>query len=139
MFLLDTNVLSALINPTPPVSVLRWIAEQNYQELFTASVCQAELLAGLAIMPQGQRRHRLERAAERIFDDDFDGQILAFDAAAAEVYAHIFAGRRRMGRPMPTLDLMIAATAMAHSAEIVTRNVSDFEGCGVVVINPWDE
>jgi len=139
MFLLDTNVLSALLYPTPPDSVVQWVASQTYDDLFTASVCQAELLAGLAIMPQGRRRRRLEQAAEMMFGDDLAGQILPFDTVATLSYAHIFADRRRLGRPIATMDLMIAAIAVSHDAIVVTRNMDDFEGCGVAVINPWDE
>ena len=139
MFLLDTNVLSALMYPIPPVVVVRWIAARSYEELFTSSVCQAEVLAGLAIMPRGRRRQRLEQAADVMFEDDFAGQILPFDTKAAMHYAHILVERRRSGRPISTEDLMIAAIALSRDAIIVTRNVYDFEGCGVGVINPWDE
>jgi hypothetical protein len=139
MFLLDTNVLSALLYPTPPSSVVGWLAARAYDDLFTASVCQAEILAGLAVMPPGRRRQRLEEAAEAMFGKDFEGQILAFDAAATTSYADIFASRRRVGRPIATVDLMIAAIALSRDATVVTRDVYDFEGCGVAVINPWDE
>ncbi len=139
MFLLDTNVLSALMYPVPPAVVVRWIAAQSYDELFTASVCQAEVLAGLAIMPQGRRRHRLEQAAEMMFGDDFAGQILPFDTGATESYAHILVNRRRAGRPIATEDLMIAAIARSRDFSVVTRNIDDFNGCGVIVINPWEE
>jgi hypothetical protein len=125
--------------PTPPVVVVRWVAARSYDEIFTASVCQTEVLAGLAIMPRGRRRQRLEEAADVMFRDDFAGQILPFDTKATTHYAHILVNRRRSGRPISTEDLMIAAIALSQDASIVTRNVYDFEDCGVEVINPWDE
>jgi toxin FitB len=139
MLLLDTNVLSALMATERPAAINRWLAVQSASLLVTASICQAEILAGLAIMPPGRRRSELEAAARGLFADDFAGRVLPFDATGAEIYSSIFAARRRMGRPMATLDLIIAATAASHGADIVTRNVRDFDGCGITVINPWDE
>ena len=138
MLLLDTNVLSALIEPLPPAPVRDWIVGQRRELLVTAATCQAEILAGLAIMPRGRRRRGLERAAHMMFSEDFGGRVPPFNSPAAKAYAHIFAIRRRAGRPVAEMDLMIAAIALAHDADIVTRNVADFEGCGVALINPWD-
>jgi predicted nucleic acid-binding protein len=106
---------------------------------YTAAICQAEILAGIAILPEGRRRRDLADAAQAMFQENFDGKIWPFDTAAAAAYAEIFAGRRRGGRRAEPTDLMIAAIALAHGADIVTRNVEDFAGCGVTVINPWDE
>jgi toxin FitB len=137
MFLLDTNVLSAVMTAQPPPRVAAWMSGQPPSLLYTAAVCQAEILAGLAIMPEGRRRLDLEAAARAMFLEDFEGRVLVFDTAAAEAYAEIFAVRRRAGRPVATLDLMIAAIARCHGASVVTRNVADFDGCGIAVVNPW--
>src|ERR1700722_11664697 len=111
MFILDTNILSAMMNPRPAPEVAAWISLRSIDELFTASPCQAEILSGLAIMPEGRRRDDLQAAAHAMFNDDFEGRILAFDAGAAVAYAEIFVDRRRAGRPAATIDLMIAAIA----------------------------
>ena len=138
MFLLDTNVISALMQTPPEPNAAAWAAAQLLPDVFTTAVCQAEILAGLAIMPEGRRRRDLEAAARAMFLDVFDGHILPFDAAAASTYAEIVAARRRAGRPGTTLDLMIAAIARARGANVVTRNVADFTASGVPIINPWD-
>ena len=138
MFLLDTNVLSAVIATVPPPQVARWVAAQAPELLFTATLCQAEMLAGLAVMPAGRRRETLEHAAERMFAEDFAGRLLPFDSPAANAYARVFAARRHAGRPAPEMDLLIAATALANGATVVTRNVADFGDLGVLVLNPWD-
>jgi toxin FitB len=138
MFLLDTNVLSALMYPSPPRAVMEWVSIHPYDELYTASVCQAEILAGLAVMPHGRRRQRLEQEASAMFASDFADQVLPFDTNATASYASILVARRRMGRPISTEDLMIAAIALSRGASVVTRNVGDFDGCGVAVINPWN-
>ena len=137
MFLLDTNVLSNLRAAQPQPEVAAWLNAQTDELLFTAAVCQAEILSGLAILPEGRRRTELEVAARAMFLDDFEGRILPFDVVAAETYAEIYAARRRAGRSASTADLMIAAIARVHGARIVTRNVADFAGCSVPLINPW--
>ena len=138
MFLLDTNVLSAVMGSRPVPEVAAWVAAQPEEQLFTTSVCQAEILAGVAVMPDGRRRRGLEAAAKAIFASAFDGRILPFDETSAEFYAEIFATRRRAGKPTATTDLMIAAIARAQGADMVTRNTADFEGCGLTLINPWE-
>jgi toxin FitB len=137
MFVLDTNILSAIMGSRPVPEVAAWIAGQPEDLLFTATVCQAEVLSGLAVMPVGRRRLALEAAARAIFTEDFDGRVLPFDAAAAAAYVDSCAARRRAGRPAAPLDLMIAAVARAKGAAVVTRDTSGFEDCGVPLINPW--
>ena len=69
--------------------------------------------------------------------EDFAGRLLAFDSPAARSYALIAAARRAAGQPIAQADGQIAATAYAHGAAVATRNVADFLGCGIAVIDPW--
>ena len=137
MFVLDTNVLSVLMAAQPPREVAAWVSAQPEDLLFTAAVCQAEILSGLAVLPEGRRRSNVEAAARAMFLDDFDGRVLPFDTVAAEGYADMYARRRRAGRPVAIADLMIAAIARVHGASVVTRNITDFDTCGVPILNPW--
>lgn len=137
MFILDTNVLSAMMGPRPAPQVADWVSGQRIERLFTVSVCQAEILSGLAILPPGRRRQALEVAAQAMFMEDFAGRVLPFDMSAAVAYADIFAARRSAGRPIATMDLMIAAVARVHGASVVTRDGGGFAGCGVTVVDPW--
>lgn len=139
MLVLDTNMLSEMMRAEPEPKIADWIVRQPSDALFTAAMCQAEILAGLAIIPSGRRRADLEGAARAMFADDFAGRVLPFDTEAASTYAEIFAARRKLGRPSGTIDLMLAAIARARRASVVTRNVADFEGVGVTIVNPWDE
>ncbi len=139
MFLLDTNILSAIMSPTPVAEVRHWMSGQIADNLFTASVCEAEILSGLAVMSAGRRRSEYEEAARAMFREDFDGRVLSFDTDAAAAYADIFAARKRAGRPVATIDLMIAAIARVRGSAVVTRNVSDFDLCGLRLINPWTD
>jgi predicted nucleic acid-binding protein len=132
-----SNDVRAIRGDRPVPEVATWVAAQPEELLFMTAVCQAEILAGIQILPDGRRRHALQAAARAIFADDFDGRILPFDQTVAGLYAELFAARRRAGRPTTTADLMIAAVARANGASMVTRDISGFEGCGLTLINPW--
>jgi predicted nucleic acid-binding protein len=112
MFVFDTNILSAMMRPERASVVADWIDAQDERRLHTTAISQAEILAGLAAMPDGRRRRAMEAVAEAMFDA-FDERVLAFDADAAAAYAGLYAQRRRSGRPASTQDLMIAAIARA--------------------------
>lgn len=137
-FLLDTNVLSELMRETPNPSVTAWLDSQAIHQLQTSTVSQAEILAGIAVMPAGKRREVLAHGADQIFQKDFKGRCIFFGSAAAERYALVRAQRQRAGRPITTEDAQIAAMALAANLTLVTRNTRDFEGIeGLQVINPW--
>lgn len=137
MFILDTNVASELMRPEPTAAVAAWIAERDAQDMYLTAVSEAELLYGVAILPTGKRRNTLEAAMTRWLDLGFGERILPFDSTAARAYAEIAAGRRHAGRPIGEADCQIAAISRARGAALVTRNVRDFEGTGLDVIDPW--
>ena len=138
MIILDTNVVSELMKATPAERVLGWIATQPASALYTTSITEAEILHGLALLPTGKRRNALESAAEAMLSEDFAGRILPFGSDAARAYARIAADRRRAGRPISHFDAQIAAIARSAGAAIATRNVTDYDRCGVKILNPWD-
>ncbi|MXW30027.1 MAG: type II toxin-antitoxin system VapC family toxin [Chloroflexi bacterium] len=138
MIVLDTNVVSELMKGAPQPEVLAWAKGQARNTLFITTITEAEIRAGIAVLPEGHRRRILAAAAEHILDVSFAGHILPFDSAASHTYGSIVADRRTVGRPISTQDCLIAAIARAHGAGVATRNVSDFEGCGIEVTNPWD-
>jgi predicted nucleic acid-binding protein len=137
VIVLDTNVLSEMMRPAPDATVAAWISTRPASSLFTTMVTQAEILYGLALLPSTRRRRRLEAAVSEMFATDLVGRVLPFDQAAAQSYAEIAAARRRAGRPLAQIDAQIAAIARSRDAGVATRNVADFEGCGIGVIDPW--
>ena len=137
MIVLDTNVLSEVLRPVPESSVMDWLAIQPRVSLFTTAVTRGEILSGIRLLPDGKRRRGLWEAAKKIFDADFADQVLSFDSDAADMYADIAASRRTAGKPISQFDAMIVAMARSRGASLATRNVKDFEDCGVDVINPW--
>jgi predicted nucleic acid-binding protein len=137
MIVLDTNVLSESLRPKPAVKVLDWMRSQPAVALFTTAITEAEIYYGIALLPQGTRRRSLESAVGEIFARSFAGRILPFDSAAAREYAEIAVARRRSGRPISESDGRIAAIARSRGAVLATRDVEDFTGCKLEVLNPW--
>jgi len=137
MILLDTNILSELMRPLPDPVVEAWIGSQPPASLFISTITEAELRYGAALMPNGRRRDAVAAAIEGMMMEDFHGRILTFDSAAATFYAQIAADRRAAGRPITPFDAQIAAIARSRGATLATRNVPDFEGCGIEIVNPW--
>jgi predicted nucleic acid-binding protein len=139
MIVLDTNVLSEALRPRPSDAVRRWMTEQPADNLFTTSICEAEILYGLALIPAGRRRTALQREITAIFGEAFAGRILPFDSASARAFAQIAAARRTLGRPISDLDAQIAAITSSHGATLATRNIDDFADCGIRLLNPWED
>ena len=137
MIVLDTNVVSELMRPSPVASVIEWVARQAAPSLYLSTISEAELRYGVEILPAGQRRDRLRGEIEGMLQEDFAGRVLTFDRSAAQAYAVIGAARRAAGRPIGHADCQIAAVARSIGAPVATRDVSDFEGCGIEVIDPW--
>jgi predicted nucleic acid-binding protein len=137
MIILDTNVLSEVLRPTPEAEVLAWLERQTPADLYTTTVTEAEVFFGIEAAPIGRKRDQLRFEAEGMFEEDFDGRVLAFDRAAARAYGRIVAARKAAGRPVGAMDAQILAIASCRDATVATRDVSDFEGCGVRVVNPW--
>jgi predicted nucleic acid-binding protein len=137
MILLDTNVISELMKPFPHAKVEIWLDRQLPSDCFVSAVTEAELRYGIEILPLGQRRQQFGIALNGMLAQDFAGRILAFDSAAALMYATIAADRRTSGRPISQFDAQIAAIARSVGATLATRNVADFQGCGISIVDPW--
>ena len=137
MIVLDTNVVSEPMHPSPSEVVVQWMTRQVQSDLYISTVSEAELRYGAELLPAGRRKDVLLSTIETMLREDFAGRILPFDRAAAQYYAVIAAARRAAGMPVKYFDCQIAAIARARGWSVATRNVRDFEGCGVEVINPW--
>jgi predicted nucleic acid-binding protein len=137
MFILDTNVLSELMNPEGASAALAWSDAVDPEDQFTTALNQAEVLYGLAVMPEGRKRADRITWADQMFAEDFRGRILPFDQRAAGHYANILSTRRSLGRRIDTIDAQIAAVARATGMTVVTRNVRDFADCEIELVNPW--
>jgi predicted nucleic acid-binding protein len=138
VIVIDTNVLSEMARSEAEPAVIAWSNAQPIDDLYTTAITESEMLYGLACVPSGRRHDSLRRAIETAFSALLSGRVLSFDRAAARAYADLAAERRREGRAFHGADLQIAAIARARGARaIATRNIRDFEGCGLTLINPW--
>lgn len=137
MIILDTNVISETMRPAPERNVVAWLNRQDSLSLFLTTPTIAELHYGIQALPNGKRRRALEDGFGRLLREAFEGRILTFDLGAAEKYGHLMNGRRAKGRPLGVVDGQIAAVALDRDAVIATRNVRDFDGCGVKVVDPF--
>ena len=135
--LLDTNVLSELLRAAPNPAVVAWFDAQPNESLFVAAVTEAEMRLGVRLLPAGKRRQALDTAVKAMFAEDFVGRICPFDTVAVPGYVDIVCKRRAAGRPIAQFDAQIAAIALGHGHKLATRNSSDFEGCGLSLIDPW--
>lgn len=136
MIILDTNVVSELMRPSPAPVVLAWLGRQANAELFTTAITAAEVRYGIARLPDGHRKDELIRAADDLFGG-FPDQVLPFDVVAAAAYADLVVHRERTGNPIDGFDGQIAAICRVHGALLATRNVKDFCETGVATLDPF--
>jgi predicted nucleic acid-binding protein len=138
-FLIDTNVLSEYNWPAgPDAGVEHWLETTDRQLHHVSVITLAEIQKGIELLAGGKRRIQLEQWLRQDLEAWFSGRIIPVDRQVAGRWATPVAQRTRAGRPLPTIDSLIAATALAYDLTMVTRNVRDFEGIGATIVNPWD-
>ncbi len=136
MIILDTNVISEAFKPAPHPTVMKWLDAQDPQTLFITTISFAEMVAGVYKMPEGRRRSQLSDLVENKTRHAFEGRILDFDMRATAAFGPISANAFAAGNPIAFADCAIAAIATAHGYILATRNVRDFIGTGIEIINP---
>lgn len=137
-WLLDTCVICEPVSKRPAARVLRWMDEQPEESLYLSVLTLGEIRRGAARLPAGAKRRALERWLEQDLVERFTGRILPVDAEAADLWGRLQAQSEMKGRSLPTLDSLLAATALAQGLTVVTRNTDDFAGTGAELINPWE-
>jgi predicted nucleic acid-binding protein len=137
VIVLDTNVLSELIRGEPDEGVMRWLDSCDATAVSTTAITAAELLYGVARLPSGRRKKQLREAVRGLIEEDLDGRVEPFDVTAAGHYAALVSDREAAGRPVSVADAQIAAICLKLEATLATRNVRDFEGTGIDLLDPW--
>ena len=137
-FLLDTNCISEAVRVRPDPNVENWVRAAEQELLYLSVLTLGEIRKGLAGLAQGKRRTRLETWLEVELQFRFSGRILPIDVGVADRWGLLEADAKRNGKPLSTIDGLLAATAVHHNLTIVTRNVADFNGLSVPVLNPWE-
>src|SRR5437660_2687162 len=136
-FLLDTNVVSEWVRARPNPGVVAWLDEVDEDRVFLSVATLAELRSGIARIPTGSRRVRLEDWLGEELPARFEGRILAIDREVALIWGDVVAEREQAGRPIGAMDAFIAATARVRDLTLVTRNTRDFAGSVSAILNPW--
>lgn len=135
--LLDTCVISELARPAPDPRVLAWLDSVSDDSLRVSVLTLGEIRKGADLLADGPRKVRVDAWLDEL-RTTFADRILPVDEAVALQWGAISAASRRAGRARPSIDSLLAATAIFHHLKLATRNVADFEGTGAVVVNPWD-
>jgi len=138
MIVLDTNVISEPLRQAPENRVTEWIDAQALETLYLSAITVAEVRFGLASLPSGKRRDRLQASLEKQVLPLFAGRVLPFDMSASQTFSELMAKARAAGLAIGTADGYIAATAAANGMMVATRDVSPFKAAGLDVINPWE-
>jgi predicted nucleic acid-binding protein len=139
VILLDTNVLSALMQREPDPIVVAWLDEQPSESIWTTSITVFEVRMGLELLENGRRRSYLEQEFDRLLAEDLDGRVQLFDRVAADAAGTIAASRQRAGSTVEIRDVQIAGVASARKATLATRNMRHFEGLGIRLVDPWQK
>jgi toxin FitB len=137
MIVLDTNVISALMQRPADAAVVAWLDRQPSESVWTTAVTVFEVLFGLKLLAPGRRRRQLEDAFTRSVEEDFQRRVLPFDGDAASQAAQHAAAQRAAGKPVDFRDLEIAGIVSARRATLATRNTRHFQGLEIDVVNPW--
>ena len=137
MIILDTNVLGALMRSVPDAAVAKWLDRQSAESIWITSITLFEARFGLALLPSGRRRQRLESKFDRLLREDLENRVLDFDSAAAAEAASLAAARQKSGRPVDMRDTQIASIALARHATLATRNVRHFADLEISIVDPW--
>jgi predicted nucleic acid-binding protein len=136
VIILDTNVLSEFIRPRPEPRVVAWLDAQSPATLAVTAITVAEMLVGIEVLADGKRKRLLGELVGAALAP-FQSRLLPFDEEAARKFSIIVAMRQRAGRRIGTMDAQIAAIATTLSASVATRDVADFSGIGLDLIDPW--
>ena len=136
--LLDTNVISELSRPSPDQGVIAWLDGTPEDTLHLSMATLAELHHGVEKLPQGPKRSRLHAWLAEALPARFEGRILPVDIAVAQRWGILVAKSEQLGRPMESMDALLAATVVVYDLTLVTRNTRHFSILGKSIFNPWN-
>jgi len=139
VIVLDTNVLSALMQQQPDAQVVAWLDRQAAESIWISTVTLFEARYGLALLASGRRKKLLLERFEQFLEDDLESRVLSFDTQAANLAAQLAAERKARGRPFDMRDTFIAGIALARRATLATRNTRHFDDLSTPVVNPWTD
>jgi len=136
-YLLDTCVISEIIKPVPDKKVTSWLAEQEESSLFLSVLSFGEIEKGIEKAPDNTRKKKLKLWVEEDLKQRFEGKILPVDLDVSTMWGSLQGIAEKIGKPMPSIDGLIAVSGLVNNCIVVTRNTSDMEQSTVELFNPW--
>lgn len=136
-YLLDTCLISELAKSKPDEKVVDWVLSENETGFYISVLTFGELHKGIEKLPESKKKEELRSWIEDELKNRFQNRIIGIDMRVSILWGKIQCIAEKKGKPMPAIDFLIAATALAHDLTVVTRNVSDMEQSGVRLLNPW--
>ena len=136
-YLLDTCVVSELVSKRPNSNVVAFVDSLDNDDIYLSAITIGEIIKGIEKLPKSRRKQELHAWLKEDLLARFTGKIIPIDNEVVTAWGVLTAKLELAGTPMPAIDALIAATALAYSFALVTRNVSDFEGSNVEIVNPW--
>ncbi len=137
-YLLDTCVISELAKTEPSKEVVSWVIGNNEEDFYLSCLTFGELHKGILKLPDSKRKENLHLWVEYDLKERFRNRIIVIDLKVAEIWGEIQGQGQARGRPMPTIDSLIAASGLTHNLIVVTRNIADMKQSGVPLFNPWE-
>lgn len=137
MIILDTNVLSALMESDPDADVISWLDDQAHESIWITSITVFEVRFGIDLLAPGRRRNQLDKAFTSTLTEDLGGRVLPFDEIAGRTAGAIAARARQAGRVVEIRDIQIAGIVAARKATLATRNAKHFAHTGIRLVSPW--
>lgn len=138
-YILDTNILRELYIPTPDEKFKKWFIKQDQESFYITTFNVAEIRYGIEKLPQSKKRQDIEHWLSNILLPNFSSRILGFDLNSAQAWGAMTARNMKAGRPRPHMDSLLASIALAHDMALVTRNVKDFSGLDIELVNPFGD
>ena len=135
-YLLDTCALSEMIKKKPNAGFVEWIKQQHGSSFYVSVVSIAEIEQGIVRLGDSRKKKRLQRWLLGI-KAQYRSRLLPVDLAVAETYGQIQGNSMKIGKPLPVQDCWIAATAIAYSKAVVTRDAATLSVTNVAIVNPW--
>jgi predicted nucleic acid-binding protein len=138
-YILDTNILREMYVSNPNEKFKSWFTKQDKEDFHITTFNVAEIRYGIEKLPQSKKRQDIESWLDDILLPNFNGRILTFDLKSAQAWGVMAAQNTKTGRPRPHMDSLLASIALAHDMVLVTRNIKDFSGLGIELVNPFGD
>jgi tRNA(fMet)-specific endonuclease VapC len=136
-YLLDTCVISELVSKRPETAVINWIDSIDDEHIYLSVITLGEIKKGVEKLPDSARKEQLTAWLEEDLLSRFQGRVMGVDASVMFTWGTLTAKLEQRGTPMPAIDSLIAAIALHGNLTLVTRNIQDFQGSGIALLNPW--